>query len=330
MSPARHVHGDVVGDPVPGGPAGATVRSLIAWLMDGDPAVRWQVMRDLLGAPDAAVAEERAQVATRGWGARLLAAQDPDGRWAGGLYSPKWTSTTYTLLLLQRFGLPGSDPQAHAGCRLLWDSAARHDGGLTFGRTSREPETCITGMLVLLAAAFGLDDERVDRTVHWLLRQQLPDGGWNCDSIRRGSTHGSFHTSITVLEALHAYGGAGGQVAVDRHAERGRAFFLAHRLYRSHRTGAVVDPALTRFPFPPQWHYDIVRGLEHFRAAGAERDGRMADAVDEVRRRRARDGTWRTYRPYPGRYWFELERSGAPSRWATFRALRVLRWWRAD
>jgi hypothetical protein len=327
VSPAPRVNGRVVDDPVTDGPVRATPRSLIAWLMDGDPAVRWQVRRDLRGASDATVAAERAQVATRGWGARLLAAQDADGRWAGGLYSPKWMSTTYTLLLLQRLGLPGSDPRAHAGCRLLWDAATCHDGGLTLARNGREPETCITGMLVLLAAAFGVDGERVERTVRWLLRQQLADGGWNCDSIRRGSTHGSFHTSITVLEALHAYGGAGGPVAVDRHAERGRAFFLAHRLYRSHRTGAVVDPALARFPFPPQWHYDIVRGLEHFREAGAERDGRMADAVEEVRRRRGRDGTWRAYRPYPGRYWFELERPGAPSRWATLRALRVLTWW---
>lgn len=329
MSGAALPHGGAVDGPGTGVPSTASSPSLVAWLMDGDPAVRWQVMRDLLGAPDAAVAAERARVATEGWGARLLAAQDADGRWAGGLYSPKWTSTTYTLLLLRRLGLPGSDPRARTGCRLLWDGAARHDGGLTLSRTIREPETCITGMLVLLAAAFGVDGERVDRTVRWLLCQQLADGGWNCDTIRRGSTHGSFHTSITVLEALHAYRAAGGRVAVDGPAERGRGFFLAHRLYRSHRTGAVVDPALTRFPFPPQWRYDIVRGLEHFRDAGAERDERMAAAVEEVRRRRSRDGTWRAYRPHPGRYWFELEPPGAPGRVATLRAIRVLGWWDA-
>jgi hypothetical protein len=312
-----------------GAPAAAPSPAVVAWLLDGDPSVRWQVLRDLLGAPDKEVATERVRVATSGWGARLLARQDADGRWAGGLYSPKWTSTTYTLLLLQRLGLPGSDPRAHVGSKLLWENATRHGGGLTFGRSSRVPETCITGMLVLLAAAFGVGGERVDRTVQWLLAQQLADGGWNCDTIRRGSTHGSFHTSITVLEALHAYRGAGGQVAVDRSAERGRGFFLAHRLYRSHRTDEVVDPAFTRFPFPPQWHYDVVRGLEHFRDAGAARDGRMADAVEEVRRRRGRDGTWRAYRPHPGREWFDLEQTGAPSRVATLRATRVLGWWDA-
>ncbi len=299
---------------------------LHAWLMDGDPAVRWQVMRDLLGASERAVAAERARIAMHGWGARLLALQDADGGWAGGLYTPKWTSTTYTLLLLERLGLQSSDPRARAGCRVLWDGARWYGGGLTLAKTIREPETCITGMLVRLAAAFGLDDDRVAPTVEWLTDQQLDDGGWNCESIRRGSTHGSFHTTITVLEALLAHREAGGVVGVDGAMAAGRRFLLAHRLYRSHRTGEVVDPALTRFPFPPQWHYDILRGLEHFRAVDADRDERLSDAIDEVRRRRRRDGTWPRYRPYAGRYWFPLEPRG-PSRLSTLRALGVLDWW---
>lgn len=294
--------------------------------MDGDAAVRWQVMADLLGASHDEVVAERALVATTGWGARLLAAQDADGLWSGALYSPKWTSTTYTLLLLERLGLPPSDPRAGVACRALWDAARPYGGGLTLARTVREPETCITGMLIKLAAAFRLDDQRVDAAVRWLLDQQLDDGGWNCESIRRGSTHGSFHTSITALEALLAYRDAGGVVSVDQSMAGGRMFFLAHRLYRSHRTGAVVDPAFRRFPFPPQWHFDIVRGLEYFRAVGAHPDEPLSDAIDEVRRRRRSDGTWPWYRPYSGRYWFRLETRG-PSRWSTLRALRVLEWW---
>jgi hypothetical protein len=296
------------------------------WLMEGDPALRWQVMGDLLGLPQDRVVAERARVATEGWGAQLLAAQDRDGCWSGAFYSPKWTSTTYTLLLLERLGLEHGNRQAVAGCRQLWDGARWYGGGLTLAKTIREPETCITGMLVLLAARFGYDDERVDPTVEWLLGQQLADGGWNCESIRRGSKHGSFHTSITVLEALLAYQQGGGSVPVARPLIAGREFFLDHWLYRSHRTGEVVDPAFARYPFPPQWHFDVMRGLEHFCAAGADRDRRLGDAVDVVRRGRRADGTWPKHRPYPGRYWFELEPSGA-SRWATLRSLRVLAWW---
>jgi hypothetical protein len=299
---------------------------IIEWLLAGDPSVQWQVHRDLLGGSPHQVADARARVATEGWGARLLAAQDPDGSWAGALYSPKWTSTTYTLLLLERLGLQRGDARALAGCRRLWDGARWYGDGLTLARTIREPETCITGMLVLLAAAFGLEDARVDPTVAWLVGQQRTDGGWNCESIRRGSTHGSFHTSITVLEALEAYERGGGAVPVGPAMAAGRQFFLDHRLYRSHRTGAVVDRTLCRFPFPPQWHFDVMRGLEHFRAAGADRDDRLAQAVAEVRRARRGDGRWPMYRPYPGRYWFALEERGA-SRVSTLRAMRVLAWW---
>jgi hypothetical protein len=299
---------------------------LVGWLLDGDPAIRWQVLRDLVGAPADEVATERARVATEGWGARLLAEQDDDGCWAGALYSPKWTSTTYTLLLLHWLGLPSGHGQALRGCERLWAGARRYDGGLNFAKSIREPETCITAMVVLLSSSFGHRDDRIDSTVEWLLGQQLDDGGWNCETIRCGSRHGSFHTSISTLDALIAYRQSGGGLEVAGAMAAGREFFLDHSLYRSHRTGDVVDPVFTRFPFPPQWHFDVLRGLEHFRASGAEADDRLADAVAVIRSAGRSDGRWNRHRPHPGRQWFVMEPAG-PSRWATLRCLRVLDWW---
>jgi hypothetical protein len=118
----------------------------------------------------------------------------------------------------------------------------------------------------------------------------------------------------------------GGVVPVGPAMAAGREFFLDHQLYRSHRTGTVANRAFTRFPFPPQWHFDILRGLEYFRAAGAVRDQRLGSAVEQVRRARRADGSWPWYRPYPGRQWFALE-TRVPSRWSTLRARRVLGWW---
>ncbi len=301
-------------------------REILAWLLAGDPAIRWQVHADLTHGAPAQIAKERSLVATEGWGARLLAAQDDDGLWAGALYSPKWTSTTYTLLLLERLGLEPGNPQALAGCERLWDGAHYFGGGINLAKTIKEPETCISAMMVFLARSFGLEDPRVDDTVSWLLADQLCDGGWNCESVRSGSTHGSFHTTIMALEALSRYSETDGSVDVSTALERGRAFFLAHSLYRSHRSGDVVNPTFTRFPFPPQWHFDIVRGLEYFRSVGADRDSRLEDAIEVVRGAQRSDGAWPVYRSYPGRYWFKMEARG-PSRWSTLRALRLLQWW---
>jgi len=289
---------------------------LVDWLLEGDPSIRWKVQRDLLDAPPGVVERERSRVATEGWGARLLALQDPDGRWAGGCYSPKWTSTTYTLLHLHWLGLPPGNPRALAGCERLW----------VWRETWRKPETCIMGMLVLLSSTHGYDDGRLDETVGWLLDQQLDDGGWNCATLTDKTKHSSFHTSITALDGLLLYQAAGGDVPVQSAMERGREFFLRHRLYHSHRTGEVAIRGSTRFPQLPQWHFDVLRGLEHFVGAGATQDPRLSDAVDVVRRARRRDGRWPTYSGYPGRSWFRMEEPGA-SRWNTLRALRVLRWW---
>jgi len=176
---------------------------VLAWLLAGDPAIRWQVLRDLVGAPPRMVENEQQKVAHEGWGARLLDMQDSEGTWAGGLYSPKWMSTTYTMLLLRDFGLPPLNLQARRACRLLLDQGLQRDGGINYGWRGRS-ETCVTGMVLSILAYFQYDDERVDTIVDHLVDQQMPDGGWNC---RRpyGATHASVHTTISVLEGLRMY-----------------------------------------------------------------------------------------------------------------------------
>lgn len=268
---------------------------LDAWLFEGDPAVRWRVLRDLERASEVVWAPERARVATDGWGARLLAEQADDGGWGGGVYSPKWISTTYTLLHLLWLGLTPGHLAALRGCEQLWAWQARW----------RVPETCIESMLVRLASHFEYDADGLDSLVADLLDQQLADGGWNCATRTDKHKHSSFHTSIQALEALHTYAGAGGVIGVHEATERGREFFLRHRLYQSHRTGEVAIRSSVRFPAFPEWHFDVLRGA------------------------RRGEGRWHTCSPYAGRQWFQLEPPG-PSRWNTARALRVLRWWESD
>ena len=300
-----------------------------AWLMSGDPAIRWQVLRDLDHAPAADVERERRLVAAEGWGARLLALQDPVGTWAGQMYTPKWTSTTYTMLLLRQLGLPAENEGAQAACAVLLDRGLFHDGGISFGWG--RSETCVTSMVLSILAAFRFDDERVDRLVDRLLADQMEDGGWNCRRPR-GATHSSMNTTILALEGLLQYeahrGSAMGRLAPVREAQaRGREFLLAHRIFRSHRGGGTIRAEFTRMAFPPQWHFDFLRALDHFSEARAPLDERLSDAIDLLVKKRRLDGRWELEHRYRARDWFQLERIGAPSRWNTLRALRVLGWW---
>lgn len=303
------------------------------WLLAGDPAIRWQVLRDLVGAAERAVERERRKIARDGWGARLLARQDPEGTWAGGrsadggLYSPKWISTTYTMLMLRDFGLPPNNRQARKACAPLLEGGSQRDGGINYGWRGRS-ETCITGMVLSILSYFEYDDDRLDAIADHLLEQQMPDGGWNC---RRpyGATHASVHTTMSALEGLHLYERyRRRKVRAVRSAQRrGREFLLIHRLFRSHRTGKIIKPEFIHFAFPPRWHYDILRALDYFQFVDAPRDRRLADAIDIVRTTRRSDGRWALQHSYKGKTYFELERLGAPSRWNTLRALRVLKWW---
>ncbi|HMJ22038.1 MAG TPA: hypothetical protein VK513_09015 [Terriglobales bacterium] len=313
--------------------SGPGTHRVIQWLLDGDAAIRWQALRDLVGSAKATVERERRKVARGGWGARLLTKQDPEGTWAGGLssdgglYSPKWISTTYTMLMLRDFGLLPNTRQARKACKLLLDGGLQRDGGINYGWRGRS-ETCITGMVASILSYFEYEDPRLDTIAGHLLEQQMPDGGWNC---RRpfGATHASVHTTISVLEGLrHLELFRGREVREVRRAQRrGREFLLLHRLFRSHRTGEIIKPVFIRFSFPPRWHYDILRALDYFQAVNAPCDSRLAEAIEIVRKSQRKDGRWSLPHSYNGKTYFELERVGAPSRWNTLRALRVLRWW---
>ena len=311
------------------------------WLLDSDPAIRWQVLRDLAGAPEEVVAAERARVASEGWGARLLALQGEDGQWEGGALFPArwfepdhgerpagqpWTATAYSLVALQDFGVdPHHDKVRRGVAQVREHSRWEHAGQRFF---SGEVEPCINGMVVALGTYFEQD---VDGVVTRLLDEPLEDGGWNCEA-ENGSVRSSFHTTIRVLEGLLAHeratGGSAESIAARR---RGEEYLLERKLFRRKSTGAVVDPAWLQFSFPTRWHYDVLRGLEYFRAAGDPPDPRVDEAIDVLRSKQQPDGTWLLENTHPGAVHFALEDGdGRPSRWNTLRALRVLRWYDED
>ncbi len=300
-----------------------TESASVRWLLRGDPAIRWQTMRDLVGAPAAEYERERATVATNGWGAESLARQDEDGQWRVERAEWPLAPTLYSLQLLRHCGLdPLSEQARRAIARVregvrweFWGNAPFFDG---------EVEPCINGGVLAVGAYFGVASSKLlDR----LLGEQLADGGWNCEA-EQGSVRSSFHTTICVLEGLLEYERSMGPAPVVTEARlRAEEYLLERRLLRRASTGKVIDTYWTRFPFPTYWRYDVLRALEHLRAAGRERDPRLSEPLDIVRRRRRQDGRWSLGEPYgfdhhgvaldPGR--------GKPSRWVTLRAARVLK-----
>ena len=307
--------------------------SVIDWLLDSDPAIRWQAMRDLTDAPADQVAAERARVATEGWGARLLALRREDGLWGTGTPDTEWISLL-ALLMLRDMGLDASSDVARSAVGLVRDNATWHSRGPWHGTPvfAGEVEPCINGRVVTVGAYFGQD---VTGIVERLLGEQMVDGGWNCEQ-ENGSTRGSFHTTINVLEGLLEHERAtGGSAAATAARERGQEYLLERRMLRRLSSGDLIDTAFTRFSFPTGWHYDALRGLDYLREAGVTPDARVAEAIDLVRSKRDADGRWPLENPHESEMVnarvrdleFDMdEREGRPSRWNTLRALRVLRW----
>jgi hypothetical protein len=307
--------------------------SAIDWLLDSDPAIRWQAMRDLTDAPADRVAAERARVATEGWGARLLALRREDGLWHTDTSDSEWPSLL-ALLMLRDMGLDASSDEARKAIGLVSNNATWHSRGPWHGTPvfAGEVEPCINGRVVTLGSYFGQD---VTRTVERLLGEQMADGGWNCEQ-ENGSTRGSFDTTINVLEGLLEHERTAGRSAkVTAALERGQEYLLERRMLRRLSSGELIDPAFTLFSFPTGWHYDALRGLDYLRSAGVTPDARVAEAVDLVRSKRDADGRLPLENPHESEMVnarlrdleFGMdEHEGRPSRWNTLRALRVLRW----
>ncbi len=317
-------------------------RDVIDWLLDSDPALRWQVERDLLGAPAEVWMATRARVATEGFGARLLALQDPDGQWAGGAFFPAdldfggpeaatgagqpWTATTWTLDSLREWGLDASvltDTAERLAANSRWEyEALPYWGG--------EVDCCINAWTLMNGLWLGADVEGI---AAWFVEHQLADGGWNCEWVE-GSTRSSFHSTLNTAKALLAYEAATGGTDATRAARRaGEEYLLQRRLMYRLSTGEVVAPWVTRFAAPFRWRYNVLNAADHFRAAslrtGSAPDLRMAEAVEAIRAQRRPDGTWLQTPRDPGRVWFEIEvPPGEPSKWLTLSGLRVLAWWK--
>ena len=299
------------------------------WLLDSDPAIRWQVQHDLLDAPPAEIARERARVATEGWGARLLALQPDDGYWGGDEYGIDGDrrSVTWTLHLLRRLGIDPDAPQSRSAISRVRDGVAwREFDDLPYFHG--EVEECVNGGVLALAAYFGELGAGSDRIIERLLQEQLADGGWNCEPIEE-STRSSFDSTLCVIEGLAAYEqavpGAPPEIAASR--RRGEEYLLERELFRRRSTGEIVLPRYASLKFPPYWTYDVLRALDYFRSAHDRPDPRVADAVELVVSQRSDDGRWLAGTPWRGQVFFAVDApEGEPSRWNTLRALRVLRW----
>jgi hypothetical protein len=264
---------------------------LLSWLLEGDPSIAFQAKRDLLGVSGKGLDKAQSEIARRRWGKAFLEKQGENGHWGRGLYQPKWICTHYTKLDLKTLGIEAGTAGCVRGTQQLLESTPGCNGGINYARTIAYSDVCINGMLLNIA--------------------------------------GYFHSTVCVLEGLAEYQKTKNtrrQQEVKTAIAQGAEFLLAHRLYRSHRTNAIVDPRMLRLSFPCRWHYDILRGLEVFWSLGLPYDKRMSDAIEQVLKKRRPDGTWPLQAKHPGETHFEMEKVGAPSRWNTLRALRTLKY----
>ena len=301
-------------------------QQIIAWLLKGDVAIQFQVHRDLLGNDSK---ELQNKIAHQGWGKQFLSKRGSNGHWGERFYQPKWISTHYTLLDLRNLNLSPENTIAKAAIALTLNTCKAKDGGIRLGpSTSEHSDVCVNGMFLNYASYFKTEEKQLRPIVNSILNEIMPDGGFNCRTTRSGATHSSLHTTLSVLEGIIEFIKAGHKYRLNdiQHARKSaEEFVLLHRLFLSDRTGEIIKNEFLKMPYPCRWKYDILRALDYFQYAGNKWDKRMEQAIQVIRNKRSKNGTWKLQAAHPGQVHFIMEKTGEPSRWNTLRAMRVFK-----
>ena len=297
---------------------------VINWLLEGDVSIQFQTHRDLL---DIHKPELQQRIQTEGWGRKFLMQRNSNGHWGNSFYQPKWISTHYTLLDLKNLNIPPDVQEIKETLILIFTGEKGSDGGINPGKTINQSDVCVNGMALNYASYFGVEEKQLNSVIDFLLDEKMPDGGFNCRSNRSGAKHSSLHTTISVLEGILEYKRNNYQYRLDELLEAetsSREFILQHKLYKSDKSGKVIDQRFTRLSYPSRWRYDILRALDYFRDAKVKYDSRMQDALNLINSKRRKDQTWALQANHPGAVHFNMEKPGIASRWNTLRTLRIL------
>lgn len=297
---------------------------LIQWLLEGDVSIQYQVYRDLLNSDRPQLRE---RIATEGWGAQFLQLRNQNGHWGRSFYQPKWISTHYTILDLKNLGIEPDQEAIRQSISLILEQNMGQDGGINPAVTIEQSDVCINGMFLNYACYFKVEAEALRSIVDFIIDQQMGDGGFNCNSNRQGAVHSSLHSTISILEGILEYSPNGYTYRLEelnQIAAESREFILQHQLFLSDHTGEIIDKRFLMLSYPSRWRYDILRALDYFQFAGIHYDPSMQEALDVLKKKRRKDGTWPVQARHPGQTHFEMEKTGKSSRWNTLRALRVL------
>ena len=175
---------------------------------------------------------------------------------------------------------------------------------------------------------FKIDEKDLQSIVDLIIAMQMKDGAFNCRLNRSGAVHSSMHTTISVIEGIIEYSQQGYTYRLKellKIEKEAREFLLQHQLFRSDRTGEIINPNWLKLSYPSRWKYDILRALDHFQNTGAEYDPRLQEALDILKEKQRKDHKWPHQNKHPGQVHFDMETARQPSRWNTLRALRVLK-----
>jgi len=306
---------------------------IISWLLQGDVTIQYQTHRDLLESEAKVLNSLKNRIQFEGWGKEFLNGRHIKINPGRGFYQPKLINTHYMLLDLKNNCISPDIKEIKDTLSAVFKHEKGPDGAINPSNVIKQSDVCINGMVLNYASYFGVRELNLHSIVDFILSQHMNDGGFNCWLNRKGATHSSLHSTISVIEGILEYAKNGYKYRLSELQEveiQSREFILQHRLFKSDKTGEIIDNRMLMLCYPTRWRYDVLRALDYFRNADVPYDPRMEEAIEVIKKHQSSDGTWPLQVKNSEEIFFDIEEVGKPSRWNTLRALRILKYFNAQ
>jgi hypothetical protein len=324
----------------------------LPWLLgSADPGVRFLALRDLLDLPGDDPELRLAQKAahTHGPIAVILDKMQPAGYWVkpGPGYSPKYTSTVWSLILLAQLGAAvHCDERILQACDYILNTGLTEQGQFTANGASSGTADCLQGNLCWALVALGCDDPRLERAYDWMARSVTGEG-----------VAPAFEQKAPLR--YYASGKCGPYFACGANDKKPCAWgaakvMLAFALWpAAHRTPLIeraiqqgvdfllgVDPATANYPspyapkpsgnwwkfgFPVFYITDLLQIVAALVALGYGSDPRLENALALIHEKQDEYGRWPMEYSYSGKTWVDFGPKKQPNKWVTLRALKTLK-----
>lgn len=313
----------------------------LSWLLESNnPGVRYLALRDLVSLPldSPELIKAKQDAYKHGQIGEVLESMDQKGYWEkpGPGYNPKYTSTVWALILLSQLGAAADDDlRIRHACEYYLDHAFTPYHSLSSNGIPSGTVNCLEGNMCLALTLLGCTDTRLTQTYEWMARSVIGDQvkyfAYTCGPNFVCGANGKKSCAWGAVKVMLAFGllPEGKRTPIIKKAiKKGVDFLFSTDPLRADyptRTDAKPSRDWWKFGFPVFYITDLLQNIEALASVGYGKDKGLINTIAFIKSKQDNQNRWALEYDYNGKTWGDFGEKHKPSKWVTYRVLKVLK-----